>query len=105
MFGFKELCTPASVYFSLSILAMVVMLFQNFGSENLYCLGVYNCQVSSVKLIFIIKLLYIFLWTWILNLICKAGVPGLSWFLVLFPFIVFFILISSFMFYGKRQTI
>jgi hypothetical protein len=103
MFGFKEMCTPATVYFSLSMLAIVVMLFQNVGSENLYCLGVYNCQVSSVTLIFIAKILYIFLWTWILNLICKAGVPGLSWFLVLFPFIVFFILLSSFMFYGNVQ--
>jgi hypothetical protein len=32
-----------------------------------------------------------------LNLICKAGLPGISWFLLLFPFILMFIFIIMFM--------
>ena len=101
MFGTKTLCTPASDYLILSSIAIIVMLFQNIGNQNIYCLGNYNCPVSSVTLIFIIKIFYVALWTWILNLLCKAGAPGLSWFLVLFPFIMFFIIISWFMLYGS----
>jgi hypothetical protein len=96
--GLKNLCTPASVYLVLSVLALVIMVFQNIGSENIYCLGTYECSVSSVSLIFIIKILYILFWTWVLNLICRAGLPMLSWFLVLFPFVLFFILIAAFLF-------
>jgi len=96
--GLKDLCTPASVYLVLSVIALVVMFLQNIGSENVYCLGVYNCDVSSVSLIFIIKILYILFWTWVLNLICRSGFPVVSWFLVLFPFILFFILIAAFLF-------
>jgi hypothetical protein len=99
MLAIKNMCTPAIVYLALSAIALIVMLFQNIGNQNIYCLGNYNCPVSSVMLIFIIKILYIGLWTWILNLICKAGAPGLSWFLVLFPFIMFFIIIAWFMLY------
>jgi hypothetical protein len=96
--GLKDLCAPAGVYFVLSLIALIIMVFQNIGSENIYCLGSYTCDVSSVSLIFIIKILYVLFWTWVLNLICKAGFPSLSWFLVLFPFIFFFILIVALLF-------
>jgi hypothetical protein len=96
--GLKNLCPPAALYLILSIIALVVMVFQNIGSENIFCLGSYSCDVSSVSLIFIIKILYVLFWTWVLNLICKAGFPSLSWFLVLFPFILFFILIIALLF-------
>ena len=96
--GLKDLCTPASVYLVLSVIAVAVMFFQNIGSENIYCLGAYDCTVSSVSLIFIIKILYILFWTWILNLICREGYPMISWFLVLFPFLLFFILIAAYLF-------
>jgi hypothetical protein len=95
--GLKDLCTPASLYLVLSLIALAVMFFQNIGSENMYCLGNYHCNVSSVSLIFIIKILYVLFWTWVLNLICRAGYTTVSWFLVLFPFILFFILIALFL--------
>jgi hypothetical protein len=95
--GLKNLCTPASLYLCLSVIALVIMAIQNIGGENVYCLGSYECSVSSVTLIFVIKIIYILFWTWVLNLICKAGAPGLSWFLVLFPFILFFVLLAFLM--------
>jgi hypothetical protein len=96
--GLKNLCAPAGVYLILSLIALVIMVFQNIGSENIFCLGTYTCDVSSVSLIFVIKILYVLFWTWVLNLICKAGFPSVSWFLVLFPFILFFILIVTLLF-------
>jgi hypothetical protein len=96
--GFKELCSPAALYLVLSVIALVIMFFQNIGSENVYCLGMYQCDVSSVSLLFIIKILYILFWTWVLNIICRAGYTSISWFLVLFPFILLFVLIAAFLF-------
>jgi len=60
-------------------------------------MGIYSCQVPNIYLIFVIKLLYVLFWTWILNLLCKAGYPGISWVLLLFPFILMFIFIIAFM--------
>lgn len=95
--GLKNLCSPAYVYLVISIIAIVIMGFQNYGNINTYCLGSYSCDVSSVGLIFMIKIMYVLLWTWILNLICRAGAPGVSWFLVLLPFILLFILLGLLM--------
>lgn len=93
----KELCSPAALYFIISILALVMILFQNLGNSNSYHVGNFSCRVPSTTLIFIIKLIYILFWTWILNLICKDGHTGISWLLVLFPLILFFVIISIIM--------
>jgi hypothetical protein len=92
--GIKDLCTPSYVYLVISTIAVIVMAIQNFGNINTYCVGSLTCVVGSTALVFAIKVLYILFWTWILNLICKAGVPQLAWFLVLLPFILFFILVA-----------
>jgi hypothetical protein len=97
--GLKNLCTPASIYLGISLIAIFIMGIQNYisGSANVYCLGSYSCVVSSTVLVFMIKLIYVLFWTWILNLICRAGAPGLSWLLVLFPFILLFVLLAYIM--------
>jgi len=97
--GLKNLCTPAWIYLVISLIAILIMGIQNMilGSANVYCLGSYSCVVSSTLLVFIIKFIYVLFWTWILNLICRAGAPGLSWLLVLFPFILFFVLLAYIM--------
>ena len=92
--GLARLCPPALLYLVISIIALVIMAFMNYGNEQVYCLGYYSCDVSSVYLIFILKLVYIIFWTWVLNLICDAGASVLSWLLVLFPILLFFVLIG-----------
>jgi len=90
----KELCTPALIYFIISILALVIILFQNLGDNNSYNVGAFSCSVPSTAVIFIIKIIYIVFWTYILNLICKDGHSELSWLLVLFPFLLLFVFIG-----------
>jgi hypothetical protein len=94
----KNLCTPAYFYFIISSIALIIMIIQNYGNTNLYCLGDYSCQVTSTFVIFAIKVIYVLFWTWILNLICKNGFEWVSWFLVLIPFIIMFIMIAYFLF-------
>jgi len=92
--GLTNLCLPAKVYFIISVIALIVIAIQNYGNTDMYCIGTYSCGVGSTTMIFLLKIVYILFWTWILNLICRAGAPGISWFLVLLPFILFFILLS-----------
>jgi fatty acid desaturase len=89
----KELCTPAFIYFLLSVIGIVVTLITNLGNTNIYALGRFSSPVPNTMLVFIIKLIYIFFWTWILNLMCKDGHREIAWFLVLLPFVLFFLLI------------
>ena len=61
--GVNNLCDPAFFYLLISILALVIMALQNFGSDSIYCMGSYSCYVPSITLIFIIKIVYIIFWT------------------------------------------
>jgi hypothetical protein len=90
----KELCTPSLIYFVISILGLAVAVMQNLGNTKSYTLGSFSCNVPSTILVFIVKLIYILFWTWILNLICKDGYSTISWFLVLFPFVLSFVLLG-----------
>ena len=93
--GFKNLCAPALLYLVISLIMVFIIAFYNYGNERVYCVGYYSCPVSSIYLIFVLKLIYIVFWTWILNLICKAGVPIISWLLVLAPILLFLLLITG----------
>ena len=90
----KKLCTPAYVYLVISVIAIVLMMFQNCGNVDMYCLGNYECEVPSTALVFLMKFLYIGFWTFVLNAICRSGYKQVAWFLVLLPFIMFFVLIG-----------
>ena len=93
---FKKLCTPAFLYFSLSIFSILIMAFQNLNSNNKYCVGMFECSVPNTLFIFLLKVLYVLFWTFILNLLCKNGFKEMAWFLFLLPFILLFIIIGLF---------
>lgn len=90
----KYLCKPAYVYLVISVIATLILMFQNGGNNNRYCVGSFECSVPSTALVFIVKFIYIAFWTFVLNAICKSGHKQIAWFLVLLPFILFFILIG-----------
>lgn len=93
-FQLNTLCTPAKLYLAVSTLFLIVLLAQNYNNSRTLCLGIHSCQVSSVFMIFALKIIYILFWTWILNLICKSGATYVAWALFLFPFILFFVLLA-----------
>ena len=80
---FKKLCTPARLYFFISVLSCVVALF------------------NGVKIMTVgINLIIAFIWTAVLGWICSNGFSNLSWFLVLFPY-----LMMLFVFFGVMRSI
>lgn len=93
----RELCTPALVYFVISVIALLISILQNLGNNKKYTLGSYSCKVPSTIMVFILKVIYILFWTWVLNLICKSGHKEISWFLVLLPFILLFVAMGMMM--------
>ena len=92
----KELCTPAFVYFVLSVIGLILIIIQNLGNNKMYNLGTFSSSVPNTSVIFIVKILYILFWTWILNLICRDGHANIAWFLVLVPFILVFLMMIMF---------
>ena len=90
----KDLCTPAAFYFVISIIGLILVMFQNFGNNGRYTLGSFSCRVPSTIMVFFAKLLYILFWTWVLNLICKDGHKEISWLLVLLPFLLLFVIMG-----------
>jgi hypothetical protein len=93
----KELCAPSMVYFIISMVALALLFIQNIGNTSSYHVGSFSCRVPNTMVVFIAKFIYILFWTWILNLICKDGNSGISWLLVLFPFLLLFVMIGLLM--------
>jgi len=71
---YSNLCTPAKVYFVFTLLTVLMMLFQRVRVMAIFS-----------------KIFFAGLWTFFLSWLCKKGYKGVSWFLVLLPFIVMFI--------------
>ena len=92
--GLRNLCTPAYVYLVISAITIIVIALQNFGNDNVYCLGSYHCQTKNKTTVFILKIIYILLWTWLLNFLCSQGLEYVSWVLVLLPYVLMFVLIA-----------
>ena len=67
----KKLCTPALIYLVIAIIGMLVAI-RNYS------------LMSGLG-----SLVFVFLWTWFLNFLCSSGYTGVSWFLVVLPFVMF----------------
>ncbi len=92
--GLKNLCTPAYLYLVISLVSIFVIALQNFGNNNVYCLGYLSCNNPNKTTIFLVKIIYVLVWTWILNILCSYGMETVSWVLVLLPFVLMFLMIA-----------
>ena len=89
----QSLCTPAFIFFILSVLSLFIMLFDNLENTHHYCFGNVSCNVANTSTIFIVEILFIIFWTWFLNAICSRGYVNVAWFILLFPYILLFALL------------
>ena len=98
IFGdFRHLCKPAMMYLAISVVVLVAIAYQNMGLSNMYCMGSFSCYVPSTAAVIFSEGIYILFWTWILHLMCRTGYASISWFLVVFPLLLFFVLIGLMM--------
>lgn len=65
-----KMCTPALIYFVMAIVSILVLL------------------VNKVSVTLIMgKVVFVLLWTWLLNFMCKKGFTTASWVLVMSPYV------------------
>lgn len=69
---FSYLCTPAFIYFIISIIYLIISSFTNFNI-----------------MFIIIKIFIIMFWSWFLNFLCSKGYSIISWLIILLPFLLF----------------
>jgi len=93
----KKLCMPSYIYLVISTMSMAVLVFQNYTNTNTFCVGDFQCDVPNTMTVLLAEGIYILFWTFILDILCKAGYERMSWFLVLLPFLLFFIMIGLLM--------
>ena len=75
---FEKMCTPAKIYFCIAVIATLYSLFIQlpFG-------------------LILVKLFFALLWTFLLSGLCRKGYKSLSWFLVLFPYVIMLLLSAN----------
>jgi len=89
----QSLCTPAFIFFVISVISLLVMLFDNLENTHQYCFGNVSCNVANTSTIFIVEIIFLVFWTWFLNAICSRGYANVAWFILLFPYILLFALL------------
>ena len=75
---FNQLCTPAQIYFALALIASVLAIFN---------------RMPIMAVLF--KLVFAFAWAFVLNWLCRKGYKNVSWFLVLFPYVMIILAMMS----------
>jgi hypothetical protein len=112
---YQDLCTPAKVYFTLAVIYMICAYFSinNYFSfmqvnqsklhPNLNSL---NADMSqSTHGVTLMNVLFTLFWTWVLNRLCSAGYIRVSWFLVLFPYLLIFVGIMAYIWFIMKMHI
>ena len=70
-FQFAKYCTPAQIYLVLALIGIVAGFMKNFRVLTLITHSV-----------------FVVLFAWILNFLCRKGFTAISWILVLLPFVM-----------------
>jgi hypothetical protein len=73
------------------------MIVSNIGNSTRFCMGEFECPVDNVFLIYIVKMVYLLFVTIVLDSLCKNGYASISWFLIFFPILFFFVILGIFM--------
>lgn len=91
----RKLCEPAMLYLILSVIGLILIGIQNTvpQASKHFCIGKYECDEVTKPTAFVMQGFYVLFWTWLLNLLCKNGFKTVSWFIVLFPFVLFGLLL------------
>ena len=94
----KSLCTPAQIYFFLSMFSILAIMSQNAMQSHIYRIGAYSVPTPFNNFVtFLLKIISIVIWTYILKYLCDHGFMGVAWFLVLLPIIFMFVIIGTIM--------
>ena len=61
---FDKLCSPSKLYLAISLVSVLVILFQNLYDTGKYCLGTFSCSLHFPNIfMFVFKLVYVVVFT------------------------------------------
>lgn len=86
MKNFSKLCTPAKIYFAIAVITAVFALFNG----------------ASMMMEFW-KIIFAFIWTFVLGWLCDKGYKSISWFLVLLPYIIMLLAMTNIYHISEEQ--
>jgi hypothetical protein len=66
-----SLCSPALLYLIIALMSIISMIYSKTDMQTVAMKG-----------------LFVIIYTWFLNFLCSKGHEGISWFLVILPFVV-----------------
>jgi hypothetical protein len=66
-----SICSPALLYLIIALIALISMVYSKVAMQTVAMKG-----------------LFVIIYTWFLNFLCSKGHEGISWFLVILPFVV-----------------
>jgi hypothetical protein len=102
---YNSLCSPAKLYLVMQSVAILLLFVQNLRDTRHYRVGSYKIPLSHHNVLyFIVKVAVLVFWTWALNKFCSKGYKGVAWFLVLIPFILFFVAIGMLVVSGHHKS-
>jgi hypothetical protein len=70
LYNVKDMCMPAKVYFALALIAVIMTSITSFNFSNI-----------------VFSIVVLILWSLLLNWICSLGFTGMSWALIIVPFV------------------
>ena len=97
---FDKLCTPAQIYLIVSFILMILSYFGLNAISQQITLNQSNSSLlqslnftyqKDTRTSYVVQAVFIVLWTWVLSYLCNKGFRNLSWFLILFPWILMFL--------------
>ena len=95
----RKMCSPAVIYFFISVFSLLMLIGMNLSNHgtNTLCVGNYECPTESLLMVYLMKGLYILFMTIVLDSLCKNGYASISWFLLFFPLLFYFIILGFYM--------
>ena len=73
-----NLCTPALMYFILAVMSILLLIVNK----------------TTIMIVFS-NIVWVLLWTWFLNFICRKGFTSISWVLVLAPYVIILLAVAT----------
>lgn len=84
----KSYCTPAKTYMVLAVLSIAYSFVANIGSSEVFHLGTLKTYVGNTYLVILFEIVYLFVWGWFINWLCKKRATNIAWFIVLLPYVL-----------------
>lgn len=84
----KGYCTPAKTYMVLAVISIAFSIAENFGMQTTFSLGSMKTYVGNTYLVLLFEVVYLLVWGWFIDWLCRKRAKNIAWFLVLFPYVL-----------------